>query len=262
MRNRLMGILSRLAFSALLISLAVGLAAGLGTRFHLWGYTTGFVGIFPYCPYAALAGVVLGFAWTICALLMNIGTGAGYAVTGLAGSLAILAIPLYDYVMVEMVHGIPPIHDISTDTEHPPAFVALLSEREGATNPPGYDGPNPVRTYDGRLSTTTALQKKYYSDIRSVGVLIPPAKLYGRAINAVRAMDWQIVAAVPDTQGGRIEATSRSFLFGFVDDIVIRVKPAGMGARLDIRSKSRDGENDLGRNAANIRSFAKTLAGM
>lgn len=262
MRNRLMSILARLAFAAFLISLSVGFVAGLGTRLHLFGYATGFIGIFPFCPYAALAGVVLGFAWALGALITNIGTAAGYAVAGLAGSLALLAVPLYDYVMVEIVHAIPPIHDISTDTEHPPAFVALLSEREGAANPPGYDGPKLVKTYDGSLSTTMALQKKYYSDIHSIGVLIPPAKLFGRALDAAQAMDWQIVAAVPDAQGGRIEAISRSFLFGLVDDIVIRVKPAGMGARIDIRSKSRDGDNDLGRNAADIRAFAKKLAEM
>ncbi len=262
MRNRLTGSLAKLAFLAFLISLAVGLVAGLGTRFHLWGYTTGLVTIFPFCPYAALAGAVLGFAWALCALFTNDGSGGGYAVAGLAGSLGLLAVPLYDYAMVDIVHAIPPIHDISTDMEHPPAFVALLSDRQGAANPPRYDGPELVPTYDGKLVTTYALQKKYYSDIRSIGVLIPPAKLYGRALNAAKAMDWQIVAAVPDAQGGRIEAMSRSFLFGFVDDIVIRVKPAGMGARLDIRSKSRDGENDLGRNAANIRAFAKKLASM
>ena len=257
-----MGSVARLAFLAFLISVVVGLAAGLGTRAHLWGYETGFIRIFPFCPYAAAVGVVLGIVWALIALFSTAGTGAGYAVLGLAGSLAVVAVPLYDYVMADVVHGIPPIHDISTDTENAPGFVALLHERQGAANPAGYDGPKRVRTYGGKFSTTVALQKKYYSDIRGVGVLIPPAKLYARALNAVKAMDWRIVAAVPDAQGGRIEATSRSFLFGFVDDIVIRVKPAGMGARLDIRSKSREGDNDFGRNAANIRAFAKKLAGM
>lgn len=257
-----MGLLARLAFLAFLISVAVGLAAGLGTRLHVWDYATGFITIFPFCPYAAAIGVALGIVWALIALFRNAGTGAGYAVVGLAGSLTILAVPLYDYVMADVVHGIPPIHDISTDTENPPEFVVLLHDRQGAANPAGYDGPKRVKTYDGKLSTTIALQKKYYSDIRGIGVLIPPAKLYARALNAVKAMDWQIVAAAPDAQGGRIEATSRSFLFGFVDDIVIRVKPAGMGARLDIRSKSREGDNDLGENAANIRTFARKLAGM
>ena len=58
---------------------------------------------------------------------------------------------------------------------------------------------------------------------------------------------------------GRIEATDTTFFFGFTDDIVIRVKPAGMGARLDIRSKSRVGQNDIGRNAARIHAYVKRL---
>ncbi len=71
-------------------------------------------------------------------------------------------------------------------------------------------------------------------------------------------MGWSIVAVVPDE--GRIEATDTSFFFGFTDDIVIRVKPSGMGARIDIRSKSRQRENDAGANAERIRAYIKRLA--
>jgi hypothetical protein len=71
-------------------------------------------------------------------------------------------------------------------------------------------------------------------------------------------MGWRIVSVVPDS--GRIEATDSDFWFGFTDDIVIRVKPAGMGARLDVRSKSRSRLNDRGENAERIRDFAKLLA--
>ncbi|MGZ5999862.1 MAG: DUF1499 domain-containing protein [Rhizomicrobium sp.] len=45
-------------------------------------------------------------------------------------------------------------------------------------------------------------------------------------------------------------------------DIAIRVKPAGkIGARLDIRSKSRIGENDMGMNAAIVRDYIKAVQG-
>jgi uncharacterized protein (DUF1499 family) len=71
-------------------------------------------------------------------------------------------------------------------------------------------------------------------------------------------MGWHVVSFDPKTL--RIEATESSFWFGLTDDIVIRVKPAGkLGARLDIRSKSRVGENDMGGNAARIRAFVKKL---
>ena len=42
---------------------------------------------------------------------------------------------------------------------------------------------------------------------------------------------------------------------GFRDDVVIRVRPAPDGARVDVRSASRYGRHDLGTNAARIRSL-------
>jgi len=70
-------------------------------------------------------------------------------------------------------------------------------------------------------------------------------------------MGWNVVAVTP--KEGRIEATATSFWFGLTDDIVIRVKPAGIGARLDIRSKSRVGQSDFGANARRIRAFIERL---
>ena len=50
-----------------------------------------------------------------------------------------------------------------------------------------------------------------------------------------------------------------SFLFKFVDDIVIRVVADGSGAILDLRSKSRDGKGDLGVNAGRIVAFLQAF---
>ena len=53
-------------------------------------------------------------------------------------------------------------------------------------------------------------------------------------------------------------ATTR--LFGFHDDIAIRIRPDGaQGSRVDVRSKSRDGKGDIGANAARIRAFVGEL---
>ena len=72
-------------------------------------------------------------------------------------------------------------------------------------------------------------------------------------------MGWQIVASAP--QEGRIEATDTTLWFGFKDDIVIRVAPAGNRSLVDIRSVSRVGISDVGTNARRIRNFAGKLAG-
>lgn len=259
---RFMAIVGRLAFAAFLISLAVGLVAAVGTRFHYWGYEVGYVQIFPYSLYVGLAGLALGVVWALAALFLNASTASGYGVLGLVGSLAVVALPLYNFYEVKVAKAIPNIHDVSTDTEHPPQFVALLHDRAGAVNPPDYDGPKPVKDYDGKTRSTAELQKMYYSDIKPIGLLgTTPAKLYERALSAANRMGWQIVSAAPASDGGHIEATDTTFFFGATDDIVIRVKPSGkLGARLDIRSKSRIGVCDLGANAARIRSYVKTLA--
>lgn len=251
---RFLGVVGRLAFAAFLVALILGLTASVGTRMGYWDYRIGLDRIFPYSMYFGAAAFLCGVTWLATALAANKATGLRYGLTGFLGSLIVLGIPISSYLNS---YGHPPIHDISTDVEYPPEFVALLYQRDGSTNPPSYDGPNRV-FFDGRSYTTVQLQKKYYEDIHTIGQLMPPERLFTRALAAARAMGWTIVAVAPDE--GRIEATQTSFFFGFTSDIVIRVKPSGMGARLDIRSKSRVGEADGGANARNIRGFVKQLA--
>lgn len=251
---RLLGILGRTAFAAFVAAAAIGLTASFGTRFGLWDYHVGLERIFPYSLYLGGIALVAGAAWLVIALSLNKATAFAYGLIGFVGALIVLGIPLSAYIRG---YGTPPIHDISTDIEHPPEFVALLDQRPDATNSPDYDGPQIV-TWNGKRYTVSQLQKKYYGDIHTVGQLMPPERLFNRALSAARAMGWTIVAVHPDE--GRIEATATSFFFGFTSDIAIRVKPSGMGARLDIRAKSRVCVADGGDNAALIRAYVKKLA--
>lgn len=258
--NRFLHIVARLSLACLLVSIAVGVAAGLGTRFHLWGYHLGVEVIFPFCVYAGIAALVLGLAWIVTAFFAGSGAGAGYALAGFLGSIALLWVPLDDFYLVHIAHALPPIHDISTDPEHAPEFVALRNQRAGATNPAEYEGARRIR-FEGRFYSAETLQKLYYADVKPKEELgTTPAKLFRRALIAAQNMGWNIVAVAPDSTGGRIEATDSTLLFGFIDDIVIRVRPSGIGVRVDIRSKSRVGNNDFGRNAARIRDYLKKLA--
>ncbi len=257
---RFMSIVAKLSFAAFVIALVVGLVASFGTRFHLWGFEIGLLKIFPWCLYAGLAAFGLGLLWVLTAAFTSSSVGAGYGVIGFLGAIAVLALPLYNIYMVKIAHAIPPIHDISTDTEFPPQFVALAHNRPGALNPPDYDGPKRLKLDDGTSATTSALQKKYYGDLRAVEQFTTPQKLFQRALTAAQAMGWDIVSVAPDKEGGRIEASDQTLFFGFTDDIVIRVRPSGIGARLDIRSKSRVGVSDLGKNASRIRAYMKKLA--
>ncbi len=246
--------LGKIAFGAFVLALGLGLVAAFGTRAGLWNYHVGLFAIYPWSVYAAIAGAVLGVAWVLGALVNKSGAGARYGAVALAGSLVLIAPPLY-YVLVAPT--LPPIHDVTTDIEHPPRFEAVLPLRAGAENPARYEGAHRV-FFKKKWHTVAWLQRRYYGDIHPIGVLVPPDKLFWRAFDTAKSMGWNIVAF--DPKRGRIEATDTSFFFGFTDDIVIRVRPSGEGARLDIRSASRDGTTDAGGNAARIRSFVKKLA--
>lgn len=252
---RVLPTLAKISFAGFLVSLLIGLTAGFGTRLGFWNFKFGLGTLFPWCIYIGIGAFAIGLIWVVTALIRNDGTSSRLGLIGLIGSACVLALPLYDIYVAKTS---PPIHDISTDIENPPQFEALLPLRKGALNPPGYDGKQMVQMPDGKKYATWYLQRKYYGDIHTIAILTPPEKLFQRALNAAREMGWNIVAVAPDE--GRIEATDTSLFFGFTDDIVIRVKPSGMGARLDIRSKSRVGVSDVGKNAARIREYVKTLA--
>ncbi len=46
-----------------------------------------------------------------------------------------------------------------------------------------------------RSTTVAQAQRKDYTDIHTIQILTPPAKLYARALKAAKAMGWNIVAA-------------------------------------------------------------------
>ena len=71
-------------------------------------------------------------------------------------------------------------------------------------------------------------------------------------------MGWELLES--DPAGLRIEATDRTFWFGFADDVVVRITEAGDGSRVDVRSLSRVGGGDLGANANRVREYLAALA--
>jgi uncharacterized protein (DUF1499 family) len=143
---------------------------------------------------------------------------------------------------------VPRIHDISTDMEDPPEFVAVMPARVAeAASSAAYEG-----------DAVGQLQSAAYPYIRPLPVTAPPAQAFELALATARAMrGWTIVAA--DAAQGRIEASQTSRWFRFTDDIVVRVRPEGSGSRIDVRSLSRQGRSDFGVNAARIRAYLTAL---
>ena len=64
-----------------------------------------------------------------------------------------------------------------------------------------------------------------------------------------------VAAQASTARDGIIEAVARTPILGFRDDVVVRVRPTADGARIDVRSASRYGRNDLGTNAARVRNL-------
>ncbi|MDE2498722.1 MAG: DUF1499 domain-containing protein [Alphaproteobacteria bacterium] len=249
-------ILAKAALGCFVAGAAIALAACFGTRLGFWSYALGVKILVPGVTVGGV-GLVSGVMWIWRALAANNSLGLRAGLVGLIGSLLLVGIPV-DHVW--LAYSLPPIHDISTDIGDAPQFHTLLAWRKGAPNPAGYDGPDIV-TYGGDQMPTALAQKYAYQDIKPLERLRGNAtlkefyaKYFWRALNAVNALDWQVASF--DFKTGRIEATDSSFWFGIVSDIVIRVRPAGTyGVRIDIRSKSRVGRRDMGRNADIVREF-------
>jgi uncharacterized protein (DUF1499 family) len=151
--------------------------------------------------------------------------------------------PLY---MVWQLQSLPRIHDISTDTDDPPNFVAVAPLRKDARNPLDYK------------PETAAQQKRGYPDIAPLRLDAAPSQSFARAERAARAMGWEIVSVAPNDL--RIEATDTTLLFGFKDDVVIRIRPQAQGSVVDVRSLSRVGGSDFGANAKRVRAFLNKVA--
>lgn len=235
-----------LARTALLVALAcavVALLAGPSYRHEFIPLGTAFTAL----RWAVLAALGCAAAAGV-ALVLLLSTrrrrgGRGAAVGAVLVSVAVATPPL---LLVREARALPPIHDISTSPTDPPRFVAIEPLRRLASN--GIDYP----------VDSARLQPAAYPDIQTFEIATPPTPTFERALRAAQAMRWQIVSVAP--RDGRIEATAHSFMFGFKDDIVIRVRPSAEGSRLDVRSASRVGRGDMGVNAKRIRAYLREFA--
>ena len=225
----------------LLIAAAVAVAGGP------LGYRTGVLPV-----NAALGLLVVGLLvslWAVAAFTLMLLRGGLAPLdfrTGAALAIAacVSAVPL---AMILPSITAPPIHDITSDTDDPPQFDAIVAARADAPNPLDHRGPE-----------LAAAQRAAYPDIQPLVVARPAHEVVDLARAAAEELGWQIVAV--DPSGGLIEATAITYWFGFKDDIAVRLRPAGEGAtRVDIRSISRVGVGDLGANAARIRRFLEKL---
>lgn len=211
-------------------------------------------GVFEFGPALATFGAALAFAAVaiLFALIAFVAiwrtgvAGLGRAFRGLLLSLLLLLYPAY---LAQRAFTLPAINDISTDTTNPPRFVALAQLRP----------PNHVAYPGGQ---TAQLQQAAYGDIAPLQVDLPPRNTYEVVLAVINHHKWPIAAAqppAPTRREGTIEATARSLVMGFREDVVIRIAPAGTGSRIDLRSASRVPAPDLGTNAARLRALLEEI---
>jgi uncharacterized protein (DUF1499 family) len=148
--------------------------------------------------------------------------------------------------MMNTAKNVPPIHDISTDLVNPPEFVATAPLRADAPNPVAYAG-----------AEVAEQQRTAYPDLQTLTYAQSKPELVEASKQAIENLGWELVNV--DVDKGIIEATDTTAWFGFEDDVIIRVTDNDSERLVDIRSKSRVGQSDLGKNAARIHSFIKEL---
>jgi uncharacterized protein (DUF1499 family) len=186
--------------------------------------------------FAGLA-IVLAFGGFVVIWRQGL-AGLGRAVTGLVLGLALLAYPGY---LAYRASKLPEISDITTDAAEPPRFDVLARLR-----------PRGSSTYPG--AQTAALQHKAYPDLDALEYSAPAQLSYKVALDVVTKRHWHVVDEVPPAprRDGSIEAVARTLIMGFRDDVVVRVRAAGQGSRIDVRSASRYGLHDFGVNAKRV----------
>ncbi|MEI8666166.1 DUF1499 domain-containing protein [Pseudoalteromonas sp. B28] len=195
---------------------------------------------FKFGVYAGGAALVL---LIVQALFMRKTLTLSSGVIALVFSVVAIAMPLN---MMNKAKSVPAIHDISTDLVNPPKFVAIAPLRAEAPNPVEYAG-----------EETAVQQRKAYPELATLSFAQSKADLMAASEQAVKNLGFAVVSA--NTATGIVEATDTTTWFGFKDDVVIRIKDEGSQRFVDIRSKSRVGRSDLGKNAERIHSIINEL---
>ncbi|ETN92261.1 hypothetical protein U062_00125 [Gammaproteobacteria bacterium MOLA455] len=146
----------------------------------------------------------------------------------------------------------PMIHDITSDTLNPPVFIFTQEEQGFRENSLVYGAD------ELSAEQLSGLQLSSYPDIRTMTVELPARTVYQKALFVASFLGWEISAQ--DVLSFHFEAQATTAIFGFVDDIVVRITPLDEDSTaVDIRSVSRLGTSDLGANANRIQLFFDKL---
>ncbi|CAG0999767.1 hypothetical protein MYXO_02928 [Myxococcaceae bacterium] len=235
---------SKLAALAQALAILLAVAAISGPLAIHAGVASPYAG-FRIFGAALLASMPLLLLSLAALLLARRRSDAAGAAAALRASLVSGLLAAFFLAMALPAREFPTINDVTTDPSDPPALVAAATDPENAGKdlayPPEFAQP----------------QRSAYPDVAPLRIEKPPAEVFATAAAVAERLGWRIVRSDPITLSFEATHTSRSFRF--VDDVVVRVRAEGDGARVDVRSRSRVGRSDIGANAARIRAFAAEL---
>jgi len=230
-----------MAILALTVAVLAGivlLLSGPGYRLGWWPLSLAY-GFLSYGLLAGLAALSLGVIALLVSWQAGSVRGRNFALVGVTVALVVAYVPFYWRTLAVQS---APLHDITTDLDHPPAFHALAGLRLPQENDIAYGGEEVAR-----------LQEEAYPEIGPLISEKEPDEVFTAVMKVLGDTNWEIASI--DTETREVEATDRTFWFGFRDDVIIRVTPQGGGSRVDMRSQSRISKVDAGSNARRVQQF-------
>jgi hypothetical protein len=192
---------------------------------------------------ALLAAFALLFAGFAFSRLWNFGDRGGRDLT--VGSLLALIVLAPFAVAAYWATIYPPLKDISTDLDDPPALASIP------------DIGTPASPGERRL------QEEAYLLVTGRRYDLP----FKETVDAVKAVferqGWRAKEPLPSSDSGaseaEIRATAKSFVLELPVEVAIRIASDGTASFVDMRSVSRYGRLDLGDNADRIVKFLAEL---
>lgn len=226
------------------LALMLLLVAGASHRFHLL-QTPDLLRVLAVD--AVIAVLALAAAGIAFMRFWNDGDPVGRDIA-VATALALVA--LFPAVSAAALSAIRPmLNDVATDTANPPRMLHAARDRLPDMNPVLPISPEHA-----------AVQAQSYPAVLGHRYALAPDDARAAVGDAIKAAGWTASPAVETGPGETtIEATARTLLFGFPNDVAIRITDEGGTVFVDMRSASRYGRHDLGDNAARILSFYQRL---
>ncbi len=194
----------------------------------------------------SIAGLFLAIAIAVASIVriwFGGQTGAAQAFAAILIACLGLAVPLYYLSRAVML---PRLTDVETTPDEPLDFKMLATMRPADANP--------ITEPD---ATAIEEQVEAYPDIGPMVIERSAPEVFSLVHEAVERLGWTVVVnEAPGESGiGSIEATDRTLIMGFTDDVLVQVKGDDAHAVIDVRSVSRYGWHDLGANAARVRTL-------